>query len=152
MYLAPNNYHRLHLPIDGTLTATTAVPGELFSVNTATANGVRNLFCRNERLVCHFDTVVGEMLMVLVGALIVASIETLWPEAASPYRVLSRQQFAPQVHTFAKGDEIGRFLLGSTVIVCFEAGAVQWQANMEPGRSVQMGEAIGQLNLPAAAT
>jgi len=146
VYLAPSNYHRLHLPIAGTLTKTSAVPGELFSVNTATAAGVRNLFCRNERLVCHFDTAAGEMLVILVGALIVASIETVWPGPTSPYQQMSRQDFTEAQHQFNKGDEIGRFLLGSTVIVCFEAGASQWRDNLAPGQRVQMGEAIGYTN------
>jgi phosphatidylserine decarboxylase len=145
VYLAPSNYHRLHLPLAGTLTRTTAVPGELFSVNTATAQGVRNLFCRNERLVCHFDTAAGEMLVVLVGALIVASIEAVWPEASSPYQNLSSQSFPENAYQFGKGDEIGRFLLGSTVIVCFEAGATQWQDTLQAGQQVQMGEGIGAL-------
>lgn len=145
VYLAPSNYHRLHLPLAGTLTRTTAVPGELFSVNTATAQGVRNLFCRNERLVCHFDTAAGEMIVVLVGALIVASIEAKWPEASSPYQNLSSQSFAKDAYQFEKGDEIGRFLLGSTVIVCFEEGAAQWQDSLSAGRQVQMGEEIGEL-------
>lgn len=146
VYLAPSNYHRLHIPLDGTLTRTTAVPGELFSVNTATAQGVRNLFCRNERLVCHFDTAAGEMLVVLVGALIVASIEAVWPEASSPYQRLSSQDFAADAYSFNKGDEIGRFLLGSTVIVCFEQDAAQWQERLQPGLTVQMGEGIGSLS------
>ncbi len=141
VYLAPHNYHRVHLPLAGTLTTTTAIPGELFSVNAATSRGVANLFGRNERLVCHFDTAAGEMLVVFVGALIVASIETVWPGPASPYRRRVSQQVTPTA--FAKGDEIGRFLLGSTAIVCFERGPARWHSELQPGQVVRMGQAIG---------
>ena len=115
------DYHRVHLPVAGRLVVgRTAIPGELFSVNAKTEAAVSDLFCRNERLVCQFETAHGSMLVVLVGALIVASIETVWPGPRSP----TGQGVTVTEHdlTFERGAEIGRFLLGSTVIVCFGRG------------------------------
>ena len=144
IYLAPRDYHRVHVPLAGALTRTTAIPGELFSVNGATARGLRNLFARNERLVCHFDTAAGDMLVILVGALIVASIDTVWDGPESPYRDRQQQAFSEPL-AFAKGDEMGRFLLGSTVILCFPRGPAHWLDDLQQGQDVRMGEAIGQL-------
>ena len=144
VYLAPHNYHRVHMPLAGRLTRTTAIPGALFSVNAVTARGVRNLFARNERLVCHFDTEAGELLLVFVGALIVASIETVWDGPQSPYRARESTRFEQPIE-FAKGAEIGRFLLGSTVILCFPPGAVQWSDTLVPDAILRMGESIGSL-------
>lgn len=141
VYLAPSNYHRVHVPLAGTLRQTTAIPGELFSVNAVTEAGVESLFARNERLVCHFDTDHGEVAVVLVGALIVASIATVWSGPTSPYTRLERTQH--QRH-FDRGDEIGQFLLGSTVIVCFQPGRAHLDA-LAPGQSVQMGQRLGTL-------
>jgi phosphatidylserine decarboxylase len=141
IYLAPSNYHRIHLPCDGKLVETRAVPGALFSVNGVTEAGIPGLFCRNERLVCRFDTEFGPMLVVLVGALIVASIETVWDGPASPYRdeiVTTHDQ------NFTRGDEIGRFLLGSTVICCFAKGAVKLAEHLDAGTVVRLGETLGQ--------
>ncbi|MDA1074575.1 MAG: archaetidylserine decarboxylase [Proteobacteria bacterium] len=145
IYLAPHDYHRVHLPLDGTLTDTLAIPGELFSVNSATEASINDLFCRNERLVCRFSTNAGDMLVILVGALIVASIQTVWPGPVSPYQ--------EQTHTrhdlrFNKGDEIGRFLLGSTVIVCMQAGQVTLNPDLQPGTPVRMGRSIASLPSP----
>lgn len=141
IYLAPQDYHRVHLPADGTLIATTTVPGQLFSVNARTEAAVSDLFCRNERLVCHFETAHGRMLMVLVGALIVASIETVWGGPPSPYRRLQRDRWCQR---YPRGAEIGRFLLGSTVIVCFEPGRVQWDDTVRPGQRLCVGERMGR--------
>jgi len=147
IYLAPRDYHRVHLPVAGRLERTTAIPGALFSVNASTEAAVTDLFCRNERLVCEFDTALGPMLLVLVGALIVASIETVWPGPRSPYR---RQETRDYDETFDGGAEIGRFLLGSTVIVCFEAGRVAWDPALAAGSRVRMGTALGRaLGRPA---
>lgn len=140
IYLAPRDYHRVHLPVAGRLGRTTAIPGQLFSVNASTEAAVTDLFCRNERLVCEFDTALGPMLLVLVGALIVASIETVWPGPRSPYR---RQETRDYDEAFDRGAEIGRFLLGSTVIVCFEAGRVSWDPALAAGSRVRMGAALG---------
>lgn len=141
VYLAPHNYHRVHLPAKATLVRTTAIPGELFSVNAYTEGAVDNLFARNERLVCRFHTDHGTMLVVLVGALIVASIETVWPGPPSPYHKL--QQTSHEV-ALERGDEIGRFLLGSTVIICFEPGKTEFAPHIKSGVKVRMGTALGR--------
>ncbi|MFU8814133.1 MAG: archaetidylserine decarboxylase [Pseudomonadales bacterium] len=140
IYLAPRDYHRVHLPAAGTLTATTAIPGALFSVNARTEAAVSDLFCRNERLVCRFETAHGGMLVVLVGALIVASIDTVWGGPSSPYQ---REQQHCWNQRFAKGAEIGRFLVGSTVIVCCEPGRLRLDDATRRGRVVRMGQRLG---------
>ncbi len=142
VYLAPHDYHRVHAPTDARLVQTTAVPGALFSVNDVTAGRVPGLFARNERLVCHFDTRHGPMAVVLVGALIVASIETVWPGPDSPYRQTWRNSHDI---AFARGAEIGRFLLGSTVIVCTGPGMLTPDQNVVPGAAVRMGQALGRM-------
>ncbi|GLR72526.1 archaetidylserine decarboxylase [Agaribacter marinus] len=122
IYLAPSDYHRIHMPIDGKLTDTLHVPGELFSVNPLTAQNVPSLFARNERVVALFDTTVGKVAMVLVGATVVASIETVWQGTVSPPagKYVQHWQHDKEEITLSKGDEMGRFKLGSTVILCFE--------------------------------
>ena len=142
IYLAPSDYHRIHLPYAGTLTETIAYPGALFSVNAVTEEYIEGLFLRNERLVCRFETSFGPMLVILVGALIVASIETVWPGPLSPYQSIQTNQ-----HSLAleRGAEIGRFLLGSTVICCFPKGAVELKKTLTVGRRVRMGEVMGDL-------
>ncbi len=142
VYLAPHDYHRVHLPLAGRLVRTTAIPGELFSVNARTEAAISDLFCRNERLVCEFATAWGNMLVVLVGAMIVASIETVWGGPTSPYR---RQQEDRWDRTFERGDEIGRFLLGSTVIVCLPPGRMRIDPRLGAGLPVRVGQRIGQI-------
>ncbi len=139
VYLSPSDYHRVHLPVAGRLTRTVAVPGKLFSVNAKTEAGVDGLFAVNERLVCEFETEVGTMLVVMVGALIVASIETVWDGPRSPY---ATRQVTRHDRTFEKGDEIGRFLLGSSVVMAFERGRVEL-GGLAEGTVVRMGQAIG---------
>ncbi len=141
IYLAPRDYHRVHMPTAGTLTQTTAIPGDLFSVNARTEAAITDLFCRNERLVCRFDTNAGAMLVILVGAMIVASIETVWDGAHSPYQRLEHRQHALPLD---RGQELGRFLLGSTVIVCCQPDRVQWRDDLAPGIRVRMGEGLGR--------
>ena len=143
IYLAPSNYHRIHLPCDAKLVETRAIPGALFSVNGVTEAGIPGLFCRNERLVCRFETDFGPMLLVLVGALIVASIETVWSGPLSPYReeIVNKHD-----QDFRQGDEIGRFLLGSTVICCFAKDAVTLTERFAEGTTVTPGEDMGQVN------
>ncbi len=131
-------------PFAGQLEKTYAVPGALFSVNGATEEGVEGLFCRNERLVCRFNTEFGPMLVVLVGALIVASIETVWPGPRSPYKV---EQYNDHSIGLNRGDEIGRFLLGSTVICCFPKGAVELNPELKVGSKIRLGEKFGQSTL-----
>ena len=147
VYLSPRDYHRVHMPFAGTLTKMTYVPGDLFSVNTVTAEEVPRLFARNERVVCHFNTSVGPMVVVLVGAMIVASIETTWAGLVAPLRrkIISTRYADVQPVHLAKGDELGRFLLGSTAIVLFPRGTVSWNPDLAALEPVKMGEAIGQL-------
>ncbi len=142
IYLAPSDYHRVHAPFDGTLVRTIAVPGALFSVNAQTDAGIRGLFCRNERLVMVFDTRFGPAAVVMVGALIVASIETPFDTPVSPYERLTTTQHDVAV---ARGDEIGRFLLGSTVIVLLPQGAIEASKELAAGNAVRMGESLGKL-------
>lgn len=145
IYLSPKDYHRVHMPIDGTLTKTIYVPGKLFSVNQATADGVPDLFARNERLVCLFDTAAGPMAMILVGAMIVAAIETVWGGQVTPLSKNAQTQHYTQSVTLKKGEEMGRFQLGSTVILLFGQQAIEWQHALSAGQALQMGQAIGQV-------
>lgn len=144
IYLSPKDYHRLHMPIRGELKESIYVPGRLFSVNPATAQNVPNLFARNERLVCIFETELGPMAMVLVGAMIVAAIETVWAGRITPFNSIKRFSFdeeTPQV-VLEKAAEMGRFCLGSTVILCFPEKSLQWQADLKSTQSLQMGQTL----------
>ncbi|MGJ7458015.1 archaetidylserine decarboxylase [Halomonas sp. MA07-2] len=145
VYLSPSDYHRVHMPVSGTLKEMVYVPGRLFSVNAATAEHVTNLFARNERLVCHFDTEQGPMAMVLVGAMIVAAIETVWAGQISPLPQggVQRIRFDTLVR-LGKGEEMGRFKLGSTVVMAF-AEPVSFADNIAPGAKVQMGQSLGYM-------
>ena len=141
VYLAPSNYHRVHMPFDGTLTKTRYVPGTLFSVNNTTAANVPDLFARNERLVCLFDTAYGKAAVVMVGAMIVAGIETV---ATGKISRTDDIQEADHDMIFKKGDELGRFYLGSTAIVVLpKAAKTDWQNAMKHGSTVQMGQLLG---------
>lgn len=142
IYLSPKDYHRVHMPADGTLHSTRYVPGDLFSVNTVTAGGVEGLFARNERLSCLFDSPLGTMASVMVGAMIVAGIETVWGGRVAPHgRAVAEATFTgPQ---FSAGDEMGRFYLGSTVVLLFEPGRIEWLPELGPGTAVRMGQALG---------
>ncbi|MBM7332960.1 archaetidylserine decarboxylase [Alloalcanivorax marinus] len=145
VYLSPSDYHRVHMPCTGTLRETVYVPGRLFSVNQATTERVPGLFARNERLVCVFDTERGPMAVILVGAMIVAGIETVFAGQVTPQpgEVTRRQYRDPQPVVLEKGAELGRFLLGSTVIVLFPEGAADLDTAAAPGAKVRMGEAFG---------
>lgn len=147
IYLSPKDYHRIHMPMAGTLRQMIHVPGQLFSVNPVTAENVPNLFARNERVVCIFDTASGPMALVLVGAMIVGSVETRWAGVVVPGRrqVTSTLYEGEQAISFDKGEEMGRFRLGSTVIVVMPKGAVSWNSNQVAGKTVRMGEAFGAL-------
>ncbi len=141
VYLAPSNYHRVHMPFAGTLIKTRYVPGTLFSVNNVTAAGVPDLFARNERLVCEFDTEYGRGVVVMVGAMIVAGIETV-----ATGKIQRSEDIQINVHHMPlnKGDELGRFYLGSTAIVILpKAAGVVWQDNLEHNTAVKMGELLG---------
>jgi phosphatidylserine decarboxylase len=148
VYLSPRDYHRVHMPFSGRLTSMTHVPGDLFSVNTATAEEVPRLFARNERVVCHFQTSFGPMVVVLVGAMIVASIETVWAGLVTPVKRRIRTtdyDGAPAEIYLNKGDEMGRFLLGSTAIVLFPKNTVRWNQNLTTTSPVLMGQEMGRL-------
>ena len=145
IYLSPKDYHRVHMPAAGTLAKTSYIPGDLFSVNTATAAGVDRLFARNERLSCRFDGPDGHFASIMVGAMIVAGIDTVWPNtfrthASTPVH----EDFAGQDRRFAAGDEMGRFYLGSTVVLLFEPGRVAWREDLVPAAPLRMGEAIAR--------
>lgn len=141
VYLSPRDYHRVHMPFTGTLTETLYVPGELFSVNQVTAENVPNLFARNERMVCLFDTEIGRMAVVLVGAMIVAGIETVATGKVKPNGRLDLQQHQLELQ---KGAELGRFYLGSTAIILFEPNTMAWDAQFKAESTVIMGERLGQ--------
>lgn len=145
IYLSPRDYHRVHMPIDGTLRTMVHVPGELFSVNPITAQYVPELFARNERVVTIFDTAVGPMAMVLVGATIVASIETAWAGTIAPTggQVSTWQYKEPQPIALKKGDEMGRFKLGSTVILLFGQDAIDLSDDVRRGEVTRMGAPLG---------
>ncbi|MDN0084296.1 archaetidylserine decarboxylase [Crenobacter sp. SG2305] len=144
IYLSPRDYHRIHMPCDGRLQSMSYVPGELYSVNPATARGVDGLFARNERVVCHFDSPHGPFALVLVGATIVGSMETVWHGVINPPRSASvrRWDYRDQNITLKKGEEMGRFLLGSTVVLLFPKGPLAFNADWAPARAVRMGEAM----------
>lgn len=147
IYLSPRDYHRVHIPTQGTLRQMVHVPGKLFSVNKATTEHVPRLFARNERLVCHFTTERGPMIVVLVGAMIVASIETVWAGVVTPIkRAVRTTDYSSdrKEWRFAKGDEIGRFFLGSTVVLLFPEGRVRWQEKLDPDITVRMGEVLAE--------
>lgn len=143
VYLSPKDYHRVHMPLAGTLREMTYVPGRLFSVNLATADHVPGLFARNERLVCIFDTEFGPMALVLVGAMIVAAIETVWAGQITPLSGQIQTTRFDQPVELAKGAEMGRFKLGSTVIMCF-ANQVDFRDDLGIDDSmVSIGESLG---------
>lgn len=140
VYLSPKDYHRVHMPFAGTLTETLYVPGELFSVNQTTAENIPGLFARNERMVCLFDTELGRMAVVLVGAMIVAGIETVATGKVKPTGHLELNQHNLFLE---KGAELGRFYLGSTAVILFEKDKMQWDAMFKANSVVVMGEALG---------
>lgn len=147
IYLAPYNYHRIHMPLPGTLTHARFVPGDLYSVNRATAAQVPGLFARNERIACVFDTEAGPMAVVLVGALFVGSMSLAWTgevTAAAGRRVYDLDTGNPPV-TLEKGAELGRFNMGSTVVLLWPRGAVRLEERLAPGAALRMGERIARL-------
>ncbi|WP_151702863.1 archaetidylserine decarboxylase [Nitrincola alkalilacustris] len=150
IYLSPRDYHRVHMPFTGTLRESIYVPGDLYSVNQTTAEEVENLFARNERLVAIFDTELGPMAMVMVGAMIVAGIETVWQGAVAPLprKPLVLDDFTGRKNpvSLEKGEEMGRFHLGSTVVLLFGAGAVNWHEQLTAGSPLQLGKAIAHCN------
>ncbi|MBO9652560.1 MAG: phosphatidylserine decarboxylase [Variovorax sp.] len=142
LYLSPRDYHRIHMPCDGRLLRMTYVPGDLFSVNPTTARGVPGLFARNERVVCVFETARGPFVLVLVGATIVGSMATVWHGVVNPPRhgEIREWRYDDQQIVLKKGDEMGRFLLGSTVVLLFPSPAVNFNPDWAPARPIRLGE------------
>jgi phosphatidylserine decarboxylase len=152
LYLSPKDYHRIHMPCAGRLRRMIHVPGALFSVNPTTARGVPGLFARNERVVCVFDGIgdgvgdgaAGPWVLVLVGATIVGSMATAWHGVVNPPRpgLLRDWQYGDTSVDLAQGDEMGRFLLGSTVVLLFPPGPLRFNPDWAPGRAIRMGEVM----------
>ncbi|MDR3478995.1 MAG: archaetidylserine decarboxylase [Gammaproteobacteria bacterium] len=149
IYLSPKDYHRVHMPFTGVLRETVFIPGRLFSVNQHTAQNVPNLFARNERLVCLFETEVGSMAVIFVGAMLVGSINTVWGGKIHANQI-TRQSFptsSDQAIKIERGAEIGHFEMGSTVILLLPQGAVQWPATLKENSLVKMGQFLGKMKI-----
>jgi len=146
IYLSPKDYHRIHMPCDGRLTRMIYIPGTLFSVNPVTAQGVPNLFARNERVVCVFESENGPFVLTLVGATIVGSMATVWHGIVNPprSREVRNWGYAAQDIRLKKGEEMGRFLLGSTVVLLFPHNALTFNPTWQPAGLVRLGEAMAQ--------
>ena len=146
IYLSPKDYHRLHMPLTGTLREMVHIPGRLFSVNSATTRSVPGLFARNERVVAIFDTEVGQMALVLVGAIFVSSIETVWHGVVTPPTISSLRswQYTENAPSLKIGEELGRFNMGSTIIVLFGQDKAKWDNDFIADKIVKMGEHIGK--------
>jgi phosphatidylserine decarboxylase len=144
IYLSPKDYHRIHMPCDGRLLRMIHVPGYLYSVNPATVAGVPGLFARNERVVCLFESSFGPFVLTLVGAMVVGSMQTVWHGVVNPPRTgrLREWRYDDQDIRLARGQEMGRFLLGSTVVMLFPQGVLRPRSDWLPGRPVRMGEAM----------
>jgi len=144
LYLSPRDYHRIHMPCAGRLLRMVYVPGDLFSVNPTTARGVPGLFARNERVVCHFEGAHGPFVLVLVGATIVGSMATTWHGVVNAPRPgqLSEWRYENQSIKFKQGEEMGRFLLGSTVVMLFPKSPLAFNPAWQPGAAIRMGEVM----------
>jgi len=150
VYLAPYNYHRVHAPLAGELVAARYVPGDLFSVNEATVTKLNGLFRRNERLIMHFETAYGPAALIFVGALNVGSISTPWTGELRPRKdgVVDIPDLSKHSRDVSKGDLVGWFNMGSTVILLLPDGACNWDKDLAPGETLRVGEAIGELTKP----
>ncbi|MDR3491073.1 MAG: archaetidylserine decarboxylase [Gammaproteobacteria bacterium] len=150
IYLSPKDYHRVHMPYTGTLRETVFIPGKLFSVNQKTVRTVPHLFARNERLICIFDTAFGPMAVILVGAMLVGSINTVWNEQPYAANNVISQSYPAQGETsitLTRGAELGHFKMGSTAIILFPKDKVTWTPTLQEGSPLQMGELIGNIFL-----
>jgi phosphatidylserine decarboxylase len=149
LYLSPRDYHRIHMPVDGSLRETTYIPGRLFSVAPHTTRAISGLFTRNERLVTVFDSEAGPVAVILVGAIFVACTETVWGGVAQPTgRGIEARRFGPDSDTavsLRRGEELGRFNMGSTVILLFPPGRAQWLPELQAGQAVRLGQTLGYL-------
>jgi phosphatidylserine decarboxylase len=146
IYLSPKDYHRLHMPLSGKLKEMVHIPGRLFSVNAATTRSVSGLFARNERVAAIFNTEAGPMALVLVGAIFVSSIETVWHGVITPptASVVQSWHYEKKPVVLKKGEEMGRFNMGSTIIVLFAKDKIRWDEGFHANRKVKMGRQIGQ--------
>jgi len=146
LYLSPKDYHRIHMPCDGRLLRMIHVPGDLFSVNPTTARGVPGLFARNERVVCVFESARGPLVLALVGATIVGSMATVWHGVVNPPRGKRAREwhYGARELRLRQGDEMGRFLLGSTVVMLFPKGALHFNPAWTPGGTIRLGEAMAR--------
>ena len=142
LYLSPKDYHRIHMPCAATLKSMTYVPGDLFSVNPLTAQNVPGLFARNERVICEFDSAHGTFVLILVGATIVGSMATTWHGVVNPPRVgrINTWTYEDQTISFEQGEEMGRFLLGSTVVMLFPKNTLKFNQAWAPAKAIQLGE------------
>ena len=149
IYLSPSDYHRVHIPITGKLRRMIHIPGRLFSVNQGTVDNISNLFARNERVVSIFDTEHGPMAVIMIGAMIVASIETVWAGLVTPYRrKVKTFDYTTEQHkniVIQHAEEMGRFKLGSTAIVLFGKDKINWLSHWEAGLSIKMGDVLGHI-------
>ena len=151
IYLSPRDYHRIHMPVTGKLISMTHVPGKLFSVNTRTTRMVPELFARNERVICVFETEHGPMALVMVGAIFVGSMETVWSGTVTPSDNRSKiitwdydKNSSEQTIVLQQGQEMGRFNMGSTVILLFPEHSLKWQDNFREGTCTRMGERLAE--------
>lgn len=147
IYLSPKDYHRVHCPMDAELVASYYLPGSLFSVNETSVNHIPELFSRNERLVMVFNTEYGKMTLVMVGAMIVAGIKTVWRDTMYPAKTTTRDNLSVPIG-FKAGDELGQFQLGSTVVMLFQPDVINWDAGMAAQKALRLGERLGSFNSP----
>ncbi len=147
LYLAPKNYHRVHMPFTGKLIGMTYVPGRLFSVSTKSVATIPRLFARNERIICQFDTMLGPMAVIMVGAMLVGSMQTTWAGVIKPHQTkIQYWDYHDQNITLEKGKEMGRFLMGSTVILLFPHNTIQWSETLSAHTPLLLGQQIGHKN------
>jgi len=145
IYLSPKDYHRVHMPISGKLISARYIPGQLFSVNNSTANNIPSLFARNERLACMFDTDLGKMAYVMVGAMMVAGIGTVWKQHYLPGHIQTSIFTNNNAVNLGKGEQLGHFNFGSTVVVLFEENKIKWNEEYQSGSTTRLGEPLAQI-------
>lgn len=148
IYLSPRDYHRVHMPISGKLLSMKYIPGKLFSVNETTTEAVDGLFTKNERMIAEFETEIGKVAVIMVGAMLVASINTSWAGKVTPNRqkIISHQNYKQEAITLKQADEIGYFELGSTVILLFPENTISWQDKLSANSPILMGERVSDIN------
>ena len=148
IYLSPRDYHRIHMPIDGSLQEMLHVPGQLFGVNNASVKTIPRLFARNERVISIFDTPAGPMALIQVGAIFVSSIETTWQGVITPPRRKQVQRWQYQEQSkIKKAQEMGRFNMGSTVVLLFAKDMIEWDKELQPNQPVKMGQLLGEISV-----